>query len=149
MDTRKEINRFFDAYATRFNQALAGESIDMDATVGAFADCFVEASPLGIVLGKNDDSFRKAIPKGYDFYKKIGTKTLKILAKDIQPLNDFHSLVRIHWNALYELGDGNRKEIAFDVIYLLQHIGNSPKIFAYITGDEQKALQDNGLIPKS
>lgn len=149
MNKQNEINRFFDAYAKRFNQALAGDPIDVDATVGAFADCFIEASPLGIVLGKNDDSFRKAIPKGYDFYKKIGTQTLKILSKDIQSLDEFHSLVRVHWNALYEPADGKRKEIAFDVIYLLQHIGTAFKIFTYITGDEQKALQDNGLIPKS
>ena len=36
-----------------------------------------------------------------------------------------------------------RKEMArarnrFDVIYLLQIIGEKPKIFAYITGDEEK-----------
>lgn len=149
MNKQNEINRFFDAYAKRFNQALAGKEVDVDATVSAFSECFIEASPLGIVLGKNDESFRKAIPKGYDFYKKIGTKAMQIVSKDIQPLDEFHSMVRVHWNALYEQTNGTRKQIAFDVVYLLQHIGTAFKIFAYITGDEQKALQENGLIPKS
>lgn len=149
MKNKSEINRFFEAYAARFNQALSGEDIDVDAVAGAFADCFIEAGPMGIALGKNDESFRKAIPEGYDFYRKIGTKSMQILSKDTLPLDEFHTMVRVHWKARYEPADGKRKEIDFDVIYLLQTIGTNPKIFVYITGDEQKALRDNGLIPQS
>ena len=42
------IERFFDAYAARFNAALSGSDASIDETVKAFADCFVEASPLGV-----------------------------------------------------------------------------------------------------
>lgn len=149
METRKRIIRFFDAYAERLNQALTGHDVDVETAAAAFADCFIEASPLGIVLGKNDDSFRKAIPKGYDFYRKIGTKAMRILSTDVLLLDEFHSLARVRWKAFYEPVGGTAKEIAFEVLYLLQHIGSSPRIFAYITGNEQKVLQENGLIPKS
>jgi len=35
----------------------------------------------------------------------------------------------------------------FDVIYLVQTLGETPRIFAYITGDEEKALREKGLFP--
>jgi hypothetical protein len=37
--------------------------------------------------------------------------------------------------------------IEFDVIYFVQIIGEKPKIFAYITGDEQGASREKDLIP--
>lgn len=38
------------------------------------------------------------------------------------------------------------REIFFAVIYFVQSRENEHKIFAYITGDEQKAFRENGLI---
>lgn len=145
MKNKADIERFFDDYADRFNKVLDGAGPDLEATVDAFAECFIEASPVGINCGKNDEAFRKAIPVGYDFYRKIGTQRMDLVRKDIQPLDDFHTMARIHWNAVY----ANGKEIEFDVIYFVQDLGGGPKIFTYITGDEQKALEENGLIPES
>ncbi len=46
------------------NDALADPpKIDAEATAAAFADCFVEASPVGINCGKNDETFLAQIPK--------------------------------------------------------------------------------------
>lgn len=42
--------------------------------------------------------------------------------------------------------EDNRVVIDFEVIYLLQTIANGPKIFAYITGDEESALRQRGLL---
>jgi len=36
--------------------------------------------------------------------------------------------------------------IKIDVMYLLQIIGERPRIFACITGDEEQALRERGLI---
>ncbi len=35
----------------------------------------------------------------------------------------------------------------FDVIYFLQVSGDKAKIFVYVTGDEEKALKERGLMP--
>ncbi len=141
------IAKFFDDYAKRFNAALKGEEPDVEQTVAAFAPCFVEASPVGIVCSKNDERFKDAVPKGYDFYKSIGTQSMKICSKVITILDSMHAMVKIHWQALYVKQAGNRAEIGFDVHYFVQVKDNVVKIFSYVTGDEQKLLEENGLVP--
>lgn len=142
------IERFFNAYAARFNAALSGGDVPVDETVKAFASCFVEASPVGVVCGKNDASFREAIPKGYSFYKSIGTQSMKIESKEISILDDYHAMVKVHWIAAYAPEDKAPFIIAFDVFYFLQHLKEDLKIFAYITGDETRVLKEHGLIPE-
>lgn len=140
------LNNFFDAYANRVNGALKGEEPDVDEAAQAFADYFVGTSPEGIAGGKNDEAFRQMIPKGYDFYKNIGITSMNIVSRDITPLDEFHAMVKVHWNAAFTRQDSSRGSITFDVIYFLRIMGAECKIFAYITGDEQKALKEYGLI---
>lgn len=141
------IHQFFDDYARRFNQALSGADPDVSRTVDSFATCFVEASPAGIICSKNDERFKDAIPRGYDFYKSIGTQSMKIGSKIITPLDEMHAMVKIHWQSLYVKQAGNKEEIGFDVHYFVQVKDNAVKIFAYVTGDEKKLLEERGLVP--
>ncbi len=141
---QQQLEQFFAAYEQRFNDVLNGQPADVDATAGAFADYFVESSPAGVMGGKNDEKFRGQIPKGNEFYKSIGTQSMKIGTLDITQLDEFHAIARVHWLSDYK---GN-KHIEFDVFYIVNQVGDEPKIFAYITGDEQKVLQENGLAPK-
>ena len=77
MDNREvQLKGFFNQYAERFNQALKGEISDSEKTAACFSDCFIEASPVGVSCGKNDESFRAAIPQGYSFYKSIGIRSV-------------------------------------------------------------------------
>jgi hypothetical protein len=145
---RQDLEAFFDAYEKRFNDALKG-SPDIESMAAAFADSFIEASPKGIVCGQNDAQFRQAIPKGYDFYRSIGTKAMRIVWRNITPLDDYHALVKIHWQALFDRQGGNEEKVDFDVVYFVQTLDDGPKIFAYVTGDEQQILQERGLIPIS
>ncbi len=140
------LEKFFMEYEARFNRAMAG-TIDAEGTANAFASCFIEASPFGVNCGKNDDQFRIMIPKGYEFYRSIGTKSMKIISLDITSLDDFHSMAKVHWQAIYLKKDGSKESIDFDVIYFVQMISDQLKIFAYITGDEQGVLRERGLIP--
>lgn len=143
---RQQLETFFDAYEARFNDALKG-SLDIEATAAAFADTFIEASPAGLICGQNDDQFREAIPKGYERYRSIGTTKIRSVWRNITPLDDYHALVKIHWQALYDRPDDDGEEkIDFDVIYFVQMLDGAPKIFAYITGDEEKILKERGLI---
>ncbi len=143
--TNQRLEKFFAGYEARTNRALDGEA-DIEAIAGAFSDCFIGASPNGVMCGKNDEKLRAAISQGMEFYRSIGTKSMKISSVSITPLDGCHSMVRIYWRAVYEKKNGGNETIDFDVIYLLQIIDGKIGIFAYITGDEQKALRERGLI---
>jgi hypothetical protein len=142
---QNEIEDFFDRYERRFNLALSEGKADIDETVNSFTSDFIEASPAGVVAGKNDKKFREALSKGWAFYKEIGIDSMDILSKQINILDQFHAIVKIRWNSLFTRKDTTKGEIAFDVFYLVQK-REDIRIFAYITGNEQQALKDAGLI---
>ncbi len=147
MDNRiEQLEAFFNKYAERFNKALTNESFEVDETANAFAHCFVEASPLGITCSKNDEQFRTMIPQGYAFYKRIGIKAMEIVSMDITVLDAYHSMIRVYWKTNFVKSDTSLGSIEFNVIYFTCTHNNDHKIFSYITGDEQKALKENGLI---
>lgn len=142
-----EIENFFNRYERRFNDALAGGESDIDETVNSFAEFFIEASPTGVTFGKNDKKFRKAISQGWMFYKNIGVRSMDISSIQITILDPFHAIVKVHWNSAFERKNKTKGDLAFDVFYLIQKQVEDLRIFAYITGDEQQALKDEGLIP--
>lgn len=143
-DINDQIEAFFEEYEKRFAAGLAGESVEK-ATSEAFADYFVEASPMGVMGSKNDESFLNAVPKGYEFYKSIGVTEMKIRQIDITELDPLHYMVDIRWESVYQK-DGSEGSIEFSVIYFLQHLNEKLKVFTYITGDEQKVLKEHGLV---
>lgn len=122
-------------------------AIDVSATAAAFASYFVGSNPMKVAGGKNGWLFRLMIPRGYAYYRRLGTQRMEIRGLSITSLDDQHVLARTHWWSSYRRKSGDSVEIEFDNIYLL-HIasGQEPKIFAYITGDEQQVLKDHGLI---
>jgi hypothetical protein len=84
--------------------------------------------------------------RGYAHYRRLGTQRMEIRGLSIISLDDFHVLARTKWWSSYRRKSGDAVEIEFDNIYLLHvAVGKEPKIFAYITGDEQ-ALRDHGLL---
>jgi len=142
---KERVKAFFVEYQHRFTEGLAGKP-DVEGTVTAFADYFVEASPVGFSGGKNDEQFKKVIPRGYEFYRKVGTKKMIVEDVSINPLNENHYAVTVHWKSDNVKKDGTPVIIKFDVIYLLRDFNDTFKIFAYITGDEQGELQKHGLV---
>ncbi len=74
---QSRIKDFFTDYEKRYAEALSG-NIDVEATAAVFADAFIEANPFGVNAGKNDEAFRKAIPEGMEFYRKIGTQSMEV-----------------------------------------------------------------------
>ena len=148
MPPEESIERFFAGYAARFNLALGDATVmDVEGTAAAFADCFVAANPQGVACGKNDRRFRTAIPQGWEFYRRIGMTSMEITSILVTPLDEIHAMARVSWDSRYRRGDGHEEQIEFDVIYLVQILDGTPKIFAYITGDEEKALREKGLGP--
>ncbi|WP_118976361.1 hypothetical protein [Taibaiella koreensis] len=143
------IHQFFDDYTRRFNDALNTETPDIEGMAACFASCFVEAGLAGIHCSRNNTQLRDMLPKGFAFYRSIGAVSMKIGSRVITPLDKCHAMVRIHWQSLYRKQEGNRLEIGFDAHYFVQVIDGTVKIFACVTGDEQKQLQEKGLTPYS
>ena len=148
MDRIQQLELFFEQYAARVNQALQDPPVvDVDGAVASFANYFIEASPNSVMCGKNDEQFRAVIPQGFAFYKSIGTTAMNVAGVDVTPLDELHAMARVHWDSRYRRQDGDEVRIEFDVIYFLQVRDGQPKIFAYVTGEEQQVLRDHGLLP--
>lgn len=141
------IHQFFDDYVRRFNDTLNTDTPDIEGIAAGFASCFVQATPAGVLCGSNDAQFREVLPRGYAFYRSIGTVSMKIGSRVITPIDDYHAMVKIHWQSLYRKQDDSRIEIGFDVHYFVQVLRGTVKIFAYVTGDEQKVFREKGLTP--
>ena len=147
MGNEEKIREFFVKYAERFNNALQDPPVvDVDGVVNSFASFFLEASPVGVLGGPNDTAFRERIAQGFSFYKNIGTTSMRIATLNIEPLDEYHSTAKVHWDSHYKKKDGSDEHIEFDVIYFIQTLIGQPKIFAYVTGDEQKVLKERGLV---
>jgi hypothetical protein len=142
----RRVAAFFADYADRFNRSLAGQEVDPKEVAKSFARHFVEASPAGVHGGKNGLLFRWMIPRGFAHYRKIGTTRMHVTDIALDALDPLHALAKVHWEARYMKKDGVHERIDFDVTYLLHFEHGEPKIFAYITGDEQGMLREHGLI---
>lgn len=146
-DHDEAVRAFFDAYAKRMNDALASPpKVDVNSAREAFADYFVGTNPKSVRGGKNGLLLRLMIPFGYRRYRKLGCKRMDLQRVDVTGLDDFHAMARTRWSSHFRRKDKTVVVIEFDNIYLL-HVpdGGEPKIFAYITPDEQQALKDHGI----
>jgi hypothetical protein len=146
VDTRAAIQEFFTRYAARFNAYLQDEQLDVEEVTGAFAKCFVESSPVGVNCGQNDAGFRQVIPQGFEHYRSIGTTSMTITRLEVTSLDEYHVMAKVHWDSRYHPAGRDEIRIEFDNLYFLNLSSGEPKIFAYITGDEQKILREKGLI---
>jgi hypothetical protein len=145
-ETERVLVKFMADYEAHVNRALTDGHIDPEEAAAAFMGCFIAATPHEVVCNENDDRFQAAIPRGFEFYRLIGTKAMKIAALTMTELDDFHAMVKARWHSRYEREGTSEIHIDFDVIYLFHLGGDRPRIFGYIAGDEEKVLRDHGLV---
>lgn len=140
------IRDFFDDHGRTSNDASQDPPVvDVEQTAAFFADHFVGSTPQAVFGGANDASFRKAIPQGFAHYRKVGGKQMSISDVNVVPLDDLHASAEIGWDFAYLNRAGKSGNIRFTNFYFLTTAIGSPKIFAYITADEEKAMKDHGL----
>ncbi|HMJ70870.1 MAG TPA: hypothetical protein VK508_18335 [Cyclobacteriaceae bacterium] len=145
---KKNLEEFFSKYESNFNAAINGDGSGVaEAVQPFFANCFVESSPAGVMCGQNNNEFVEKIKQGFQFYRGIGSKGMNITSKDISLIDDLHASVKVYWRYTFEK-EGAEGAIDFHNIYFTTSVDGEPKIFAYIAGDEQKALKEHGLIPQ-
>jgi hypothetical protein len=139
------VRRLFERYEHFFKQSLGGD-INDDEMAALYASDFITASPAGIMTGKNDDHFKKVMAQGYAYYREIGTKEMRIHHIHFSPIDERHGIAHVAWRATYGRKDQPDVAIDFDVHYFVQRLDGEPKIFGWVSGDEQAVLKEYGII---
>ncbi|MBO3275177.1 nuclear transport factor 2-like protein [Pseudomonas schmalbachii] len=140
------VRKLFERYKRLFNQSLGGDT-DMDEVASLYAPEFIGAAPAGVRTGKNDDQFRQLLAQGYAHYRAMGTREMRIRNVHLSPIDDRHCMAHVAWTATYARKDQPDVAIDFDVHYLVQKLdGEEPKVFGWVTGDEQTLLREHGII---
>jgi hypothetical protein len=55
-------------------------------------------------------------------------------------------VAHVAWRATYARGDQPDVAIDFDVHYFVQKLDGPPKVFGWVSGDEQALLRTHGII---
>jgi hypothetical protein len=139
------VRKLFERYERFFQRSLGGD-IDMDEVASLYASNFIAASPAGVMTGTNDDQFKHAMTQGYAHYRAIGTKEMRIRDVAISPIDEHHCVAHVAWTATYARQDQPDTAIDFDVHYLVQKLAGEPKVFGWVSGDEQALLRKHGII---
>lgn len=139
------IREFFDRYADCFNRALVGQQ-SMDEVGSLYAAEFIAASPLGVMAGKNDEQFKHVMSQGYEHYRAIGTKDMRVRGVRVSGIDDLHCLAHVAWTATYVREGRDDVAIDFEVHYLMQVLGGAPKVFGWVAGNEQEVLKEHGIV---
>jgi len=139
------VRKFFERYESSFNQSL-GSDIDMDEVAALYASEFIAASPSGVMTGKNDDQRKQVMAQGYAHYRAIGTKAMRIRDVRLSPIDNHHCVAHVAWTATYARKDQPDVAIDFDVHYFVQTLDGEPKVFGWVSGDEQALLRKHGII---
>jgi hypothetical protein len=139
------VRKLFARYERFFNQSLGG-GIDMDEVASLYASEFIAASPAGVMTGKNDDQLKQVMTQGYERYRAIGTKEMRIRNVRFSPMDDHHCVAHVAWTATYARKGHPDVAIDFDVHYFVQQLEADPKIFGWVSGDEQALLRRHGIV---
>ena len=141
----QSVRKFFERFERLFNEALAGEA-NVDDAAALYASEFIAASPAGVMAGKNDGQLKQVISQGYASYRAMGTKQMRIRNVTLSPIDDLHCVAHVAWSATYTRTTGGDVAIDFDVHYFLQKLGQEPKVFGWVSGDEQALLKKHGIL---
>jgi hypothetical protein len=139
------VRKFFERYERCFNQCLRGD-IDIDEVAALYASEFIAASPAGVMAGKNDDQLEQTLAQGYARYRAMGTKEMRIRNVRLSSIDGCHCVAHVAWTAIYARNDQPDVAIDFDVHYFVQRLDGEPKVFGWVSGDEQALLREHGII---
>jgi hypothetical protein len=140
----ERVRELFARYEQVFRRALHGYA-DVGEAARLYAAEFIAATPSGVMTGKNDERLAKVMQDGYAHYRAQGMKDIRLRGLRIAPIDEGHCLAHVSWQATY--ARENRPEVAvdFEVHYFVQTLASGPKVFGWVSGDEQKLLKERGL----
>lgn len=64
----------------------------------------------------------------------------------LSPIDELHCVAHVAWTAAYARKDQSDVAIDFDVHYLVQMLDVEPKVFGWVSGDEQAPLNKHGIV---
>lgn len=140
-----KVSQLFERYERFFNRALLGQ-VDGQELASFYASDVIGAGPAGVRAGHNDDHFKAAMAQGYANYRDIGTRKMRLRDIRLTAIDALHCMAHVAWSATYARAQQSDVTIDFDVHYLVQMLEGEPKIFGWISGDEQALLQQHGVI---
>ncbi|HYD44520.1 MAG TPA: nuclear transport factor 2 family protein [Phenylobacterium sp.] len=138
------VRAFFERYAEVFNRSLGGDA-DMDEVAALYAPEFIAASPAGVMSGSNDDQLKAVMAQGYERYRAMGTKGMRIREIRLSPIDELHCMAHVAWSAAYAREGRPDVTIDFEVHYFVQVLDGAPKVFGWVSGDEQALLKEHGI----
>lgn len=139
------VRKLFERYERFFARSLDGD-IDMDEAAALYAPAFIASTPAGVMTGENDAQFRQAMAEGYARYRAIGTKSMRIRAIRLSPIDGHHCVAHVAWTATYARKDRPDVAIDFDVHYLVRDLDGQARVFGWVSGDEQALLEKHGIL---
>ena len=139
------VRKLFERYERYFMQALSGD-MDMRGVASLYAPHFIAATPAGVVTGRNNDKLKQVMAQGYAHYRAIGTKEMRIRDLRLSPIDEHHCVAHVAWTATYARKDLADVTIDFDVHYFVRTLDGEPKVFGWVSGDEQALLRKHGII---
>ena len=135
--SRDQLDTLFKEYETAFDK------LDVKTISGYCADSFISAGPKGSITQSRKDYEKKA-EQATKFYKSIGRNSAKIISKRVMPICNDYSMVVVRWGITFDR-TGN-KVIEFDTSYIIQEVGDEPKIILLISHeDEEEAMKKLSL----
>jgi hypothetical protein len=140
----KVIAELVERYQQCFAAGLDGNA-DLDAATAFYTDEFIAAYPGGVAGGKNDEKLKAVLAQGYERYRSIGTKAMRVRGVRVLPIDDLHCVASVGWTATFERTGHPRQDLDFDVHYLVQVRDGRPRIFGWIAGDEEGQLRALGI----
>lgn len=141
----QRIHEFFKRYQDFFRQGLKNEA-DLEQVASSYATAFIAASPAGVMTGRNDEQLKQVMRQGFERYRRIGTKDMTLRGVRIDAIDEHHCLAHVAWTATYGRGADPDVAVDFDVHYLVQQLDGEPKIFGWVSGDEQALLKQHGVL---
>lgn len=139
------VRELFERYERVFNRSLSGE-MDLDAVAALYACEFIAASPAGVIAGKNDAQLRQVMAQSYARYRAMGMKEMRIRDVRLSSMDDRHCVAHVAWTAIYARTDRTDVAIDFDVHYFVQELDGEPKVFGWVSGDEEALLRQHGIF---
>ncbi|SFX96999.1 hypothetical protein SAMN04244548_02370 [Paracoccus pantotrophus] len=140
-----DVRKLFVRYERIFNRALYGE-VDRQELASLYSSEFIGAGPAGVRTGKNDEQFKEDMEQGYDHYRATGAKEMRIRSIRLSAIDELHCMAHVAWTATYTREDRPDVAIDFDVHYLVQMLNGDPRVFGWISGDEQALLKGHGIV---
>jgi hypothetical protein len=139
------VRKLFERYERFFKQALDGD-MDMRGVASLYASHFIAATPAGVMTGRNNDKLKQVMAQGYAHYRAIGTKEMRIREVRLSPIDEQHCVAHVAWTATYARKEQRDVAIDFDVHYFVRVLDGEPKVFGWVSGDEQALLREHGII---